>query len=337
MAKGTKFDISKYSAGPAAGSTDQEKPRRPPLKIVSLSVHDLIPSPGNFYSDNDIAQLKTSIEIYGVKQNLTVKPLDGGKYEIIAGHRRHKACLELVSEGKPEFEYVPCGIETERDEIKEQILLIMTNSTTRILTDYEKMQQALKLKEFCTALKERDNLPGRVRDMVAEIMQESTTQIARFNAIAKNLSPEFKTEMQAGRLGVSTAAELATLPPDKQQAAFEDYTQNGGNMSIKDAKNLKVDAETPASPYSTLDPAQAAYMQQMDSDIENMLANEAGTDDTDPDPPPEEKDFSAMTVEEKGEAAIAFLEGNRFKLFPPGSDTRVFDFIIDTLEHHVLR
>ena len=218
-----------------------------PLKVVSLSIHDLVPSKDNFYLDDDTASLKTSIEIFGVKQNLTVKELEGGKYEIIAGHRRRKACIALVNEGKTEFEYVPCAIETIRDELKEQILLITTNSTTRILSDFEKVEQAEKLKECCEAWKERDNLPGRVRDMIADLMNESVTKIACLNVIANNLSGAFKHEFKKGGIGFSVAYELATLKDFDQADAYRQYTENGG-LSIKDVKALKEKPPPPPIP-----------------------------------------------------------------------------------------
>ena len=90
----------------------EARPQKPPYKIVALSVFDLVPSEGNFYSIDEIEKLKRDIELAGgVKQNLTVTPLDGGKYKILAGHRRRRACLELVEEGKREYELIPCGIE----------------------------------------------------------------------------------------------------------------------------------------------------------------------------------------------------------------------------------
>jgi len=361
-ADGGKFNFMKHlTAQASTGEAGQEKPRRAPLKIVSLSIHDLIPSKGNFYTTNEIDSLKRAIEIFGVKQNLNVKPLDNGKYEIIAGHRRRAACLALVDEGKPEYEYVPCAIETGKDEIKERILLIVTNSTTRTLTAWELMKQAEELKAYCEAWKERDNLPGRVRDMVAELMQVSTTQLARLNAIASNLSPEFLAEMEAGRLDISAAYELAQLPPDKQAEAYKSHTDSGGT-TYKDAKALKGETEDPPQTYErppdSLNTNPQTWAQKHDADMKRMgeeieadLEKEEAAynamyekvtgadapeympeDEEDEETPAESLDFADMNTKEKGYAAIDFLEGQRFTLFPPGSDTRVFDFIIEKLE-----
>ena len=329
-----------------SGAAGSEESRRPPLKVVSLPIRDLVPSEGNFYSVESIEELKTSIELFGVMQNLTVKPLDNGKYEIISGHRRHKACMELVAEGKTEFEYVPCGIQTERDEIKERILLIMTNSTARELTDWEKMKQAEELRKNFEALKKRENLPGRVRDLVAEALGTSSTQIARLSAIDNNLTPEFKEEYKEGRIGTSAAYELSGMSEEQQKQAFSEY-QEKGSVSINEVKEQKRNAESsaplqspepvePAESDATVEPSEQSreyeppileeYPETPD-DFEEGEESE-GT-------PPENRDFADLSAAEKAAAAIDFLNGKRFRLFAPGEDTRIFDFIIDSLESYV--
>lgn len=306
--------------GPAA-----EREAAPPmLKVIPISINDLIPSGDNFYSVDNIAELKTSIEMFGVVQPLAVKPLEGDKYRIIAGHRRYTACMELVAEGKREFAYIPCGIHAERDEIKERILLIMTNSTTRELSDWEKMKQAEELQKYFAVLKKRDNLPGRVRDLVAEALNTSSTQIARMNAITNNLAPELKDEFQAGRLGLSAAYELSGLSEETQKKAVEDIREKGG-LSLNDVKEKKQEAAPPDEPPTNAAPApEPKYYPETPPDFEEGQEEEQDA--------PENQDFADMSAEDKTEAAVAFLNRKRFTLFAPGEDTRVLDFIIDTLE-----
>ena len=207
------------------------------LRIISLNIADLVPSEDNFYSTDDVADLKLSIEIFGVNENLIVKPISGGKYKILSGHRRHKACTELVTEGKSEFAYVPCAIQKERDDIKERILMIIMNSTIREMSDYERMKQSTELQRHYAELKRRDGLHGRVRDLVAEALNTSATQLARLNAICKNLIPELILEFKKGHIGVSVAYELSTLPVDKQLKALIDTVS--GDLSLADVKRIK--------------------------------------------------------------------------------------------------
>ena len=198
------------------------------MEVISLSVHNLIPSKDNFYSIGNITELKESIQMFGVKQNLTVKPHINGKYILISGHRRHQACLELIKEGYSNHEYIPCSIESERDGIKEKILLITTNSTIRELSDWEKMRQSQELKKYFEILKKRDNLQGRVRDLVADALNTSPTQIGRLDAISNNLSENFKEEFKEERIGFCAAYEISGLPPELQKSAFEEYIKNDG-------------------------------------------------------------------------------------------------------------
>ena len=68
------------------------------FEIVPISVFDIEPSQDNFYSVEQIQELKAAIEIAGgIKQNGVVVPLGNGKYKLIAGHRR-RAILERNQE-----------------------------------------------------------------------------------------------------------------------------------------------------------------------------------------------------------------------------------------------
>lgn len=236
------------SKGAAVQATEGPAEQESTFDVVMVDVEDLMPSKDNFYSTENIEELALSIELAGcIEQNLVVKPEAHGKYEVIAGHRRRLAALKLVSEGKEEYRKVPCRIKKESDEIKDKLALIFTNSTARQLSDWEKVQQAKQLKEILTEYKkalqeenkdkpkeEREKM-GRIRDIVAQMLNTSTTQIGRMEAIDNNLSPEFKQELEKGNIGISTAHELSRLDEEKQQEAFRQYEEKG-EMHIKDVK-----------------------------------------------------------------------------------------------------
>ncbi len=207
------------------------------FKTIQINIDDLIPSEENFYStdEEELKNLKDSIEIFGVQQNLVVKKLDNGKYEIIAGHRRYLALKRLVEEGKQQFVHAPCKVENEEDSIKDKLLLLITNSTARQLTDWEKTQQAERLKELLIEYKKKEKLPGRVREIIADILNTSPTQIARMESISKNLTEEFKQEFKEDKVNISTAYELSKLEKDQQEEILKEY-QEKGNISIKGVK-----------------------------------------------------------------------------------------------------
>lgn len=218
------------------------------FKVVMLDVEDLMPSKDNFYSTENIDELALSIELVGhIEQNLVVKPEAHGKYEVIAGHRRRLAALKLLSQGKEEYRQVPCLIKKETDTIKDKLSLIFTNATARQLSDWEKIQQAKELKEVLLEYKqalqeenkdkpkeEREKM-GRIREIIASMLNTSTTQVGRLEAIDNNLSSAFKEELEKGNIGISTAHELSRLNEKEQKRAYEQYEEKG-KLHIKDVK-----------------------------------------------------------------------------------------------------
>ncbi|MCF8018316.1 MAG: ParB/RepB/Spo0J family partition protein [Vallitaleaceae bacterium] len=276
-----KFNLNSLLSGTSLNNTGAEEAtgeekKIKALKVVSLSVHDLIPSKENFYSVDDITELKDSIEMFGVKQNLTVKRLEGGKYMVIAGHRRRLASLSLVEEGKKEFEFIPCAIETELDQIKEQLLLITTNATARQLTDWEKTQQAEKMRELLEEYKKNEKLPGRMRELIAQALKTSSSQIGRMESISKNLSPDFKEEFKDRKINISTAYELSTLPEEAQQQVFAEYEESG-NLSIKDVKEKKAEVKATVEEEQADDEPEVKENREVEETKEEMTAvEEAG-------------------------------------------------------------
>lgn len=166
----------------------------------------------NFYKVEDVTELAESIELIGLKQPLVVLEVDDTHYRLISGHRRYKALTELGRES------APCVVQRNLTETQEQLALILTNSTARELSYYEKYQQAQRLKElFIKRREEGAELPGRIRDMVAEAMQESASNIARMEAIDKHLSSGWKKSLKQNKINASTAYELSKLGKEAQE------------------------------------------------------------------------------------------------------------------------
>ena len=276
---------SKGTAGQAQATAGPAEIQEAPFNVVMLDVEDLMPSKDNFYSTEKIDELAVSIELAGgIEQNLVVKPEAHGKYEVIAGHRRRLAALKLVAEGKEEYRKVPCRIKKESDEIKDRLALIFTNSTARQLTDWEKVQQAKELKEVLTEYKkalqeenkdkpkeERERM-GRIRDIVAQMLNTSTTQIGRMEAIDNNLSAEFKQEFEKGNIGISTAHELSRLNEEDQANAYKQYEEKG-ELHIKDVKQ----EQKPEITDEQVEQAQKAIMDAIKGEANRAVFNAKDT------------------------------------------------------------
>lgn len=272
-------DTSKAAAG--GGSA---KPRPSESRYEKLSVFDLVPSEDNFYSMREIGELKAAIEIAGkVLQNLVVVPLGDGKYKVIAGHRRRLASIELVNDGKPEYEFVPCVIEpteeaADEQEIRDGLDLIVTNSQ-REKTAWDKIEEVRYLREVLEKAKTKPRfveLLRRIvektfedgelqtdgtRDFIAKVLHTSTTQIGRYDTIIRHLSPEFTEELKADRINLSTAYELAGLPAENQNAAFKEYHLTGA-ISIKAAREWKRPAPPAPPAEDTATPTRAERPQK---------------------------------------------------------------------------
>ena len=219
----------------------QEEAARPKYETATLPIERLVSNPANLYSMEGIDELADSILLAGrVLQNIVVKSADEqGRYMVISGHRRLAACKKLVEEGHDEFGEITALVENEADENLRELMLIYTNSTSRVLTDAEKMRQAQKATEILKNLKAQGKFEGRIREAVSRMLNTTGAQLARYSAIDNNLTnPELREAFEDGRLGVSAAYEASGLSDDKQQK-IADKLQDEGEVSIQDVKEVK--------------------------------------------------------------------------------------------------
>ena len=223
-------------------------------KPVKVNVRKLRPAPDkkNFYhaEDKEIKDIAESIELIGLQQYPVIKPVEGtDEYEVIAGHKRRLAILRLLDEGKTEYEMIPCKIETP-DDIKNELILIFTNSTQRERTDYEKMREIERVRELLTEYQKTHELTGRRQNIIAEILGTNKTKVGTLDNINNNLIAPFVEEFAAGKISTSAANEIAGLEQDAQQALYETYKETG-SLTAKDAKAVKEPqepSETPQEP-----------------------------------------------------------------------------------------
>lgn len=219
----------------------EAKATKPKYEVMDLPLEKIIPNPGNLYSLEGIDELADSILLAGkVLQNIVVKAADeSGRYMIISGHRRHLACKKLVEAGHTEFDVIPALVENEADENLQELMLIYTNSTSRVLSDAEKMYQAQRATELLKKLKAEGKFTDRVRDTVARMLNTTSGQLARYAAIAKNLTnPELKEAFETGELGVSAAYEASGLSEEGQEEVAAKLTDSG-KISLQDVSDVK--------------------------------------------------------------------------------------------------
>lgn len=173
----------------------------------------------NFYATSSIDELADSIALNGLIEPIIVRPVrDGsGDYRIISGHRRFLAICELAKDEPERWSRVPAIIREPASDILEELLLIEANRATRVMSSADTMRQAERYRELLAELKNQGvEIPGRLRDAVAEAMQISASRLARLDVIRKNLSPEWMEAFETGSLSESAAYELARLPQEQQ-------------------------------------------------------------------------------------------------------------------------
>lgn len=232
------FDIKDFL------NTESKKEMADDFVLKKIPAEKLHPSNKNFYEMDpvEIEALKETIELVGVQENLVVKKISAGEnagdYEIIAGHKRHRAVTELLAEGKEVSPLLPCKVESDADGVKNELILIFTNSTQRERSDYCKMQEIQRVRELLEEYAKYNNVPGRKRDVIAGILNTSKSTIGRLDNIRRNIIPDFLEEYKAGKISTTAANEIAGATPEEQHQLLEKYKETGG-IKAKEAAQIK--------------------------------------------------------------------------------------------------
>lgn len=239
------FDITKFMSS-ASLQLSEENTENSNAGASMIPVSKLIPASGNFYSKDEdrIRKLAASIEMLtteerlGIQQDLIVKPIEGtDTYEIIAGETRWAAVKLLLEEGRLSNDTVPCRVESSGDVVREELILILTNSTQRERSDVEKMQEIERLRELLTEYKKTHSLGGTMQQAIGDILGISKTKVGTLENIKHNLSDDLIEQYQNGSINTSVANKLAGQPPEVQKMA-SDILVSDGKMTASDVEKL---------------------------------------------------------------------------------------------------
>ena len=171
--------------------------------------------------DEDMMHLVDSIKVRGVLTPATVRQKDDGRFELLSGHRRMRAC-ELAGIDKLRCEVV----DMSRDEAT--IFMVESNfQRTTILPSekafaYKMRLEALKRqgerKDLTSAPVERKF--SEAREQIGNEAGESREQIRRYIRLTE-LIPEILQLVDEGKIGLRPAVELSYIPKDIQENIFE--------------------------------------------------------------------------------------------------------------------
>lgn len=190
----------------------------------------------------DLVRLMDSIEQHGIAEPMIVRPREGDTYEIIAGHRRDYCAKAVGLETRP-------VIVREYTDEQADILVVDYNINREDLLPSEKAR-AYKLK--LDAMKRQAGRPkengdqvgldlfrGRSKELLAEQVGESTTQIQRFVNLNK-LIPPLLEQVDAGVLKFVPASDFISHLSEKEQTylAFV-MERDEAAPSLDQAKRMK--------------------------------------------------------------------------------------------------
>ena len=209
----------------------REEEKLSKIRDIPLGLIDDFPDhPFKVRDDEDMLQLIESIRDRGVITPATVRQKEDGRYELISGHRRKRAC-ELAG-----FQTLRCEVvDLSRDEAT--ILMVESNLQRSQILPSEK---AFAYKMRLDAMKRQAGRPRKnnlvpvgqnySREELASQSGESQTQIQRYIRLTY-LVPELLEFVDQGRIKMRPAVELSYLDEDCQRDIVDEIDMNDATPS----------------------------------------------------------------------------------------------------------
>lgn len=197
------------------------------------------------YNVSGVEALADDIKLNGLLQFPLVRYMPGGKYMIISGHRRVAAIRLLAKEDPEQWKMIPVILDPDKDDTSAHIKLISANAVNRELSQGEIMKQTLKMYSLLTEQKKKENLPGRVRDMVAKKLNMSAGAVGEYMTIEQNLIFYLKQDFLKGELSKSVAVELSKLTT-ADQMNWLDRIRAGEKVTADGVRQFRQQAEAKA-------------------------------------------------------------------------------------------
>ena len=238
----TKIELTAYDD---LFQTDESRAEAALSKIRDIPISDIDEFPDHPFKvlmDEDMEQLVESIKRNGVMTPATVRLKDDGRYELISGHRRKKAC-ELA------------GLETLKCEVKDLtrdeaiIVMVESNLQRSVILPSEK---AFAYKMRLEAMKRQAGRPTKDNysplgnnsdfatssDELAEKVGESKNQIFRFIRLTE-LVPEILQMVDERQIAFRPAVEISYLAEEQQYTLLEAMSYNDATPSLAQAIKMK--------------------------------------------------------------------------------------------------
>ena len=238
MKEGKKLDLG-LTGLDKLFSTEQERMESQLPKIYDIPLSEIDDFPDHPYKvkeDEDMDQLVQSIKDNGILTPITLRRKEDGRYEVVAGHRRKRAC-ELA------------GIPTLRAEIKDltrdEAVILMVESNyqrSKILPSEKAFAYKMRLEAMkrqgqrldLTSVPVGPKLGERSNDALSKETGDSSSQIKRYIRLT-NLIPDILEMVDEGRIAFRPAVELSYLSEAEQAYLLEEMTYNDATPSLAQA------------------------------------------------------------------------------------------------------
>jgi len=217
-------------------------------KVVDINISDIVDFPNHPFKvidDDKMNETVESVKKYGVIHAIIVRKNKEGKYEIISGHRRKRAC-EIARKEK-----IPCIVKDLSDE-EATILMVDSNLQREEILPSEK---AFAFKMKLEALKHQgrkidindndtsvpmaqnfDNLTSR--EIVGKEAGESQDQVRRYIRLTE-LIPEILQMVDDKRIAFRPAVELSYLSEENQYVLLDIMQFSDATPSLAQAIRMK--------------------------------------------------------------------------------------------------
>ena len=217
-------------------STEERLDAKKP-KVEAIPLAALTPfrnHPFKVKEDEEMAQLMRSIADAGVLSPALARPLPGGGYELISGHRRLAACKALGMDTMPVI---------IRDLTDEEAVITMVDSNLQrehILPSEKAFAYKMKLEAMKhQGRRTSDQLGQKFSvEQIADDSPDSKTQIQRYIRLT-NLIPEILQMVDDGKIALTPAVELSYLQPSEQETLFSIMDCDEVTPSLSQAQRLR--------------------------------------------------------------------------------------------------
>lgn len=223
-------------------STEESRADAGREKVMEIALTELFPfknHPFKVKDDEAMAETAESIKEYGVLVPAIARPRDEGGYELVAGHRRHRAS-ELAG-----LDTMPVLVRNLDDDAATIIMVDSNLQRENILPSERAFAYKLKLdaikRKAGRPTKENGSQVGdnlRSVNILSENAPDSARQIQRYIRLTE-LIPELLDMVDDKKIAFNPAVELSYLKPEEQTNLLEAMDMEQATPSLSQAQRLK--------------------------------------------------------------------------------------------------